>query len=251
MPDPDDERPNTERLVDVDLSHARVHAPDFEGARITDGWFRNANFSGNIEGLVINDVEVAPLVAAELDRRFPERMRLRPTDPLGFANAWDVIEEVWDTTVGRARQLPSRALDERVDDEWSFIETLRHLVHATDSWHRRMVLGMPAPYHEIGLAASGLGVSSDGELGTDPSATPSLDDVLAVRRGRMDDVAATMRALTAEELSRVCVPPNDLGWPREPHDVRSCLRVILNEEWEHSRYANRDLDVLTERNMAG
>ena len=26
-----------------------------------------------------------------------------------------------------------------------------------------------------------------------------------------------------------------------------CLHVILDEEWEHNRYANRDLDVLAAR----
>jgi hypothetical protein len=37
---------------------------------------------------------------------------------------------------------------------------------------------------------------------------------------------------------------------RNPHDpghsetVRSCLHVILSEEWEHLRYAIRDLDAI-------
>jgi len=29
--------------------------------------------------------------------------------------------------------------------------------------------------------------------------------------------------------------------------VRQCLLVILNEEWEHHRYAERDLDALQAR----
>ena len=27
-------------------------------------------------------------------------------------------------------------------------------------------------------------------------------------------------------------------------DVRACLHVILKEEWEHLRYASRDLDAI-------
>jgi DinB superfamily len=34
-------------------------------------------------------------------------------------------------------------LHESVGGEWSFIETLRHLVFATDSWIRRAILGDP------------------------------------------------------------------------------------------------------------
>ena len=35
------------------------------------------------------------------------------------------------------------------------------------------------------------------------------------------------------------------GAPRYP--VRKCLLIILNEEWEHRLYAERDLGVLAER----
>jgi len=32
--------------------------------------------------------------------------------------------------------------------------------------------------------------------------------------------------------------------PGRPETVRSCLHVILTEEWEHLRYAVRDLDAI-------
>src|SRR5690348_15303995 len=134
------------RLEDIDFSNARLHAPNFEGARITDGWFYNADISGDLEGLRLNGVEVAPLVTAELERRFPERAKLRAADPQGLAEAWEMIEERWRATTSRARRLPEPRLYERVDDEWSFVETLRHLVMATDCWLRRMVKGMDRPY---------------------------------------------------------------------------------------------------------
>jgi hypothetical protein len=233
------------RLEDADFSGARLHAPNFEGARITDGWFVGADISGDISGLRLNGVEVGPLVMAELERLFPERAKLRATDPDGLTEAWTMIEDVWESTVARARTLPPEVLAERVDDEWSFVETLRHLVMATDCWLRRMVKGMDRPYHPWGLAGSWL--SDPAAWGLDPAADPTLDAVLTVRRERMQEVREVICAATAEELGRVCNPAQSLGHPTRPHTVLECLHVILDEEWEHNRYAVRDLDLLEAR----
>src|SRR6202035_2805573 len=122
------------RLEDADFSGARLHAPNFQGTRITDAWLRDADVSGDIIGMRVNGVEIAPLVEAELDRRFPERRALRATDPQGLREAWAMIEELWASTLGQARGLEEPLLHERVDGEWSFVETLRHLIFATDCW---------------------------------------------------------------------------------------------------------------------
>ena len=233
------------RLDDADFSGARLRSPNFEGTRITDGWLRNADISGDLEGLRLNGVEVAPLVEAELDRRLPERVKLRAVDPEGFADAWAMIEGVWRTTVARARALPEALLFERVDDEWSFVETLRHLVFATDCWLLRTVRQVSRPYHPWGVAGSWL--TDPIRLGIDPDASPPVGDVLEVRRERMDAVKETIAALTPEELQRVCVPPASPGHPTEAHLVVHCLQTVLEEEWAHSQYANRDLNVLETR----
>src|SRR5271170_7847346 len=82
-----------------DFSHARLRSPNFEGTCITDGWLRGANISGDIAGMVVNDVEIAPLVEAELDRRFPDRVLLRAGDPRGIAEAWRCVTARWATTL--------------------------------------------------------------------------------------------------------------------------------------------------------
>jgi hypothetical protein len=228
------------RIEDADFSAARLHAPNFEGAKITDGWFYGADISGDLEGLRLNGVEVAPLVMAELERRFPERAKLRATDPDGLADAWVMLQDIWTATVTRARELPEQSLHERVDDEWSFVETQRHLVMATDCWLRRMVKGIDRPYHPWGLAGSWL--SDPASWGLEPDADPSLDEVLAVRRERMEEVQQAIAGATPEELARVCIPPEAPGHPTRPHTVLECLHVILAEEWEHHRYAVRDLE---------
>lgn len=205
------------RLADVDFSRARLHSPVFEGAKITDGEFWDADISGRMERLHINGVEIAPLVEAELNRRFPGRARLRATDPEGLAEAWVMIEQLWDTTVQRAQMLPESILHERVDADWSFVETLRHLILATDAWLGHMIRHESFPFHPWGLAGSWL--SDPRAIGLDPEAVPSWGAVLEVRRARMDMVGETIDALTPHELERVCIPPTR---PRTPGSRTRC-----------------------------
>ncbi|MGW0150803.1 DinB family protein [Micromonospora chersina] len=238
------------RFEGVDLSGAEFHTVDLSGAR-----FRGVDLSGvtmrgvdlvgvdihgEVENLTINGVDVGPLVEAELDRRYPERPRMRPTDPAGFREAWDIVERLWDETVERAARLRPELLHESVDGEWSFIETLRHLVFATDSWVRRAVLGDPSPWDPLDLPWDEMpdlpGVPRD------RAARPSLDTVLALRRDRMSTVRQVIEGLTDESLDGHTTPVEAPGWP-EPrsYPVRKCLLIVLNEEWQHRLYALRDL----------
>jgi hypothetical protein len=47
-----------------------------------------------IENVTINGVDIGPLVNAEVDRRYPDRAKMRPADPAGFKEAWDVVERL-------------------------------------------------------------------------------------------------------------------------------------------------------------
>src|SRR6476661_5638473 len=134
---------------DVDLRDRRLHDVDVRGAVLRGVQLDGVEIDGDVEGLTINGVEVRPLIEAELDRRYPDRVRMRPTDPAGFQEAWDVVERLWGQTVTRARGLDPGLLHESVDGEWSFIETLRHLVMATECWVHRAMLGDPAPWHPL------------------------------------------------------------------------------------------------------
>jgi DinB superfamily/Pentapeptide repeats (9 copies) len=237
--------PIAARVEDPDFSGVRFHGPNFENSVVTDGWFVNADFSGDVEGLRINGVEVHPLIEAELNRRSPERVLLRATDPKALAKTWTMLDAMWKTSISRARSLPEPWLYERVNEEWSFVETLRHMIMATDCWHGRMIRGEPHPYHRWGLAGSFL--TEPESLGLDVTATPSLDEVLVVRQEHFDDVGTTISSLTDAELERMCQPPSTPGHPNQPRTVLNCLHVILNEEWEHNGYVNRDLEILAER----
>ena len=231
------------RFRDVDLTGARFHLVDLTGVTIRGAAVLDVDISGEIRSLRVNGVDVAPLVEAELDRRYPERATMRPTDAAGFGQAWDVLERLWQQTVERARRLPPELLHERVEGEWSFVETLRHLLFATDAWVRRAILGEPSPWHPLDLPHDEM--PDRPGIPRDRDARPSLDEVLALRADRMATVGRVMADLSEERLAGTTEPVLQPGYPEsESFPVRECLQVVLNEEWEHRLYAERDLGVL-------
>jgi hypothetical protein len=236
------------RFTGVDLSGATFRDCDLRGVKIVDAWLTDVSVSGLIGNLRVNDVDVVPLVEAELDRQHPERVQLRAVASADDHRAmWATIERLWSETVERARRLPEPRLHERVDDEWSFTETLRHLVFGTDAWVGRSVLGHERPYSPLGLTYSGYPADQARALGVATDATPTLDEVLEVRVERM----ATVRGIIADLTDAGLEQSSDLapapGYPDESRTVRRCLGVVMREECEHRRYAVRDLSVLESR----
>ena len=171
---------------------------------------------------------------------------MRRTAAAGFREAWDVVERLWRGTVERAGRLRPELLHESVDGEWSFIETLRHLVFATDSWITRAILGNPSPWDALDLPWDEMPDTPG--VPRDRAARPSLDAVLELRRDRMSTVRRVVDDLTEESLAGHTEPVDAPGWPRpRSYPVRECLLIVLNEEWEHRLYAERDLDALETR----
>jgi len=226
----------------VSLRDARMTSVDLTGARMRGVELVDVQISGDVQNVIVNGVDIAPLVEAELDRRMPERAKMRPDDSDGFREAWAILERLWKGTVARAMTYPASALHESIDEEWSFIQTLRHLNFATAAWVGRMALGDPSPWHPLDLPwdqAPGW----DG-IPWDRDAQPTLDEVLTVRRDRQAMVRRLLESLTDDQLAAAvtCTEP---GWPRlENFALKQCLRIVLNEEWQHRLYAERDLDAL-------
>jgi DinB superfamily/Pentapeptide repeats (8 copies) len=230
-------------LRSVDLSGSRFRVVRMSGVVVHGAELDGVEIHGEIGSLTVNGVDVGPLVEAELDRRYPDRAKMRPTDAAGFREAWDLVEDLWDGTVQRARGLDPEALHVSVGGEWSFVETLRHLVFATDAWVRRVILGDPSPWHPVDLPWDEMPDMPG--IPRDRDARPSLDEVLELRRDRMATVREVVGGLTDESLGRHTEPVEGPGWPRPAsYPVRSCLLCVLNEEWEHRLYAERDLDAL-------
>jgi uncharacterized damage-inducible protein DinB len=228
----------------TDLTGARFTGVTFKDVTMRGVEIVNTTISGEVESLVVNGVDVAPLVEAELDRRQPDRVKFRPTTADGFREAWDLNERLWAATVDRARRLPEERLHESVDGEWSFVQTLRHLAFATQSWVGRCVLGIAQPWHPLSLPWDTMrprpGVPHDRD------ARPSLAEALALRHDAMGLMRRAVDGLTDEDLDAMTPPAVGPGWPDEgaSFPVRECLLVVLNEEWWHRQFAERDLAVL-------
>jgi hypothetical protein len=121
----------------------------------------DVEISGELQNVVVNGVDIAPLVEAELNRRTPEWAKMRPDDSDGYREA-----------------------------------------------------------------------------------RPSLDEVFTVRRERQAMVRHILESLTDAQLA-ADVTRIEPGRPQtENFPVKQCLRIVLNEEWQHRLYSERDLDKL-------
>jgi uncharacterized protein YjbI with pentapeptide repeats len=223
------------RFVGADLSGVVMRGVDVQGADIDAPWL----FDGD-SFLRVNGVDVVPFVDAELNRRFPGRADRRAGDPDGLRAAWAALERTWAATLERVAAMPAGTVDVSVGGEWSFAQTLRHLVFATDVWLRRAILEIDQPYHPLGQAdASAKDEGVDMSIFT--TVTPSYADVLEVRAARVAMVHDFLATVTPDDLAATRTNP----WaPEHPDTTLSCLHVILEEEWEHHRYAVRDLDAI-------
>lgn len=224
------------RFVRCDLGGAVIRGSAVGGLEVDDPWLGRPG-----ESLVVNGVDVVPLVDAELDRRFPGRSLRRASTAEGLKEAWEAVRTAWEAAVARAEALPAGSVDVQVQGEWSFAETLRHLVMATDAWLRVSVQGVPfaEAFHPHGLphaefAEDGFDVSGF----TDP---PSYAAVLAVRAERQAMVREHLAGLDDATLAE---PALHVWAPEVPRTVLQSLHTILAEEWEHLRYAVRDLAIV-------
>lgn len=223
------------RFIACDLSEVVVRGGEVAGMQVDSPWLLEGGGS-----FWVNGVDVVPFVDLELNRRFPGRELRRADDPVGLRAAWNALEHAWAATLDRARSMPEGTLDASVSDEWSFAQTLRHLVMATDTWLGKAVLQREQPYDPIGLANDDDG-SAAYDVSTFASGVPAFDEVLRVRSERQTMVRDYLASVTADELAQERRNPHD---PAHAETVLSCLHTILEEEWEHHRYAVRDLDAL-------
>ena len=170
----------------------------------------------------------------------------------GVRQAWAMIERMWGSTFERVSLLPEPVLHERVDDEWSFVETQRHLLFASDVWLRRNAVGDCGAWHRLGMPPDLRTGQPDAEgvlldSGIDVCATPSAAEVLDVRGEYLRFIRALVDDLEPGQLERraACNPP----WlsPTTPVPMRMCLEVVIREEWLHHGFAMRDLAVLEQR----
>src|SRR5579859_867372 len=182
------------RFVECDLSGVVMRGVNVEGADIDAPWLDGEG------SLRVNGVNVAAFVDAELNGRFPGRAGRHAADPDGLRAAWAALERAWPATIERAAAMPAGTVDVSVGGEWSFAQTLRHLVMATDMWLGRVILETEQPFHPIGLWYTGAG--EDGmDVSAFAAAVPLYAEVLQVRAGRVAMVRDFLAAVTPEMLA--------------------------------------------------
>jgi hypothetical protein len=218
----------------VNLEGATFRDVDLTGARFSHSRFADVVIDAEIDRLVVNGVDVTAYVN-ERDEWFALRSQIRPVDPSSMRAGWDAMTAAWAEAIERARELGEGPCQRSVDGEWSFVQTLRHLVFATDKWFTVPILG--GAFHAIGIPNSG---SADfGWPGVDVTVTPTLDDAVATWQDRsrllrqyLDDVDPTALTATVDVLENGTIA------------VRECIGVVFEEHFHHLRYALRDLDRL-------
>jgi len=207
---------------------------DLTGTRISHAWLVDVEVDALIERLVINGVDVTDVVNAG-DRWYPVRTMIRPTDATGMVAAWDELERLWAAAFALAESLPEGTPDRSVNDEFSLVHTIRHLVFAMDKWCTVPVLG--GAFHPSGLPNTGS--LNFGFPGLDLEATPSYEEMRTVRAERAAAFRTLVTGVTATDLTReVDVAENG------PHELLQCIHTVLEEEFWHLRYARRDLDLI-------
>ncbi len=215
----------------ADLRGARFRDVNLSDAKITHAWLVDVEIEAFVERIVINGVDVTAFVN-DHDRWYPLRAVLRAADPESMRAARAALDAAWAETIALAEGLPAPDVFVSVEGEWSFVQTLRHLVLAIDKWFTAPIL--EGSFHAFGLPNTG---SLDFPWpGLDLEAAPSLSDVLAVRAERLRGLREYLAGVTTDDLTRT-VDVLENG----PHLVRECISTVFEEEFWHNRYARRDL----------
>lgn len=140
-----------------------------------------------------------------------------------------------EATMLRATSFSDEELHRSVNDEWSTVDSLRHVVLIVDLWLSKAVLGEEDPFHPIALPPTFMPPKLPG-TSIDPEARPTFDQACEVLRGRLATVRTSVDTLTPEDLER----------PINAHakTVGGALNVLFTEMTAHNRFINRDLDII-------
>ena len=218
----------------ADLRGSIFRDVDLTGARISHARFVDVEIDATVERVVINGVDVTAYVH-ERDPWHPLRSMVDASTPEEMREAWAALEAEWAKTTARAGALPEDALHESVDGEFSFVQTVRHLVFAIDKWFTAPV---------VGGSFDPMGLPNTGSLefpwpGLDDASNPSSAEALAVLADRASSFRGFLASLEPQELARsLDVLENGTS------TLRECIYTVLEETFWHNRYALRDLTQL-------
>jgi hypothetical protein len=217
---------------DVNLAGARINNANFAGSRIHDANLADVAIDGcYVKGMTIDGVLVEPLIAAELDRRDPERRRLRMSDRHDPACVRSVLSHLATLRAVFCEQIRGASLEmltRRPDPEhWSAVEHARHLIFVEDMYLNRWILGNSAPRPKIGLLPSFLAGNPDyAVVGSEPST--DVEMLLATWGETCERILELAARLGVDDLRREI----EIADAR-PGTVGNALQIVAQHERDH------------------
>jgi hypothetical protein len=194
------------------------------------------SIDGVIDRFVVNGVDVTEYINSH-DRWYPLRNDLSPEDEVGIHSAWSRLVAEWDRLYALVADLSEDVPMRSIDGEWSLRDTLRHMLFVHDKWFN-WPLGGRRTFTAIGLPNTG---SQGGEWpGLDLSRDPTFDATLAERRVQVSSFGDFIEKLSLRELPEMSEILENGSVP-----TLVCFHAILEEEFEHLRYAWRDIEKAT------
>lgn len=161
----------------------------------------------------------------------PQRV---PVDPVAARASVAEVTRLLQTTIERASTFTEDERNQRVNDEWSAVESLRHVIFVIDIWVGKLMKGEDDPFHPIGMPPHFVGANSPQSI--DRDARPTFDQACEVMRGRLSTLRNFVDALTDNDLER----PN----PTHAKNLAGALGVVFDELTYHNAFMNRDLDLI-------
>jgi uncharacterized damage-inducible protein DinB len=191
--------------------NVNLHKAVFDDVNLGEATIRNANLENvsivdaNIRGLTLFGIRVDRLIEAELDRRDPDRVRLRmadPHDPQSVRAVMDHLDEVRSRFFDALKAADAETLVARPSaGKWSAIEQVRHLLFAEDLYLNRWILRNDEPWNQLGLLPAFLaGDPNYADVGS--QATSDLEAILAAWQEIHARTRAFVADLTPEKLRR-------------------------------------------------
>jgi len=220
---------------DVNLAEARIHNANLSNLTIEDAF---------IKGFTVSGFRIDQLIDAELDRRDPERVRLRMADCCDPECVRAVLQHLGEVRARFAeflRDADPRGLAVRPDPkQWSAVENLRHLIFAEDLYLNRWLLENDEPWCEHGLLPDFLANNPRyADVGGPPC--EDIDALLAAWNAIHARMMAFVATVTTEDLQR-STSSIDFG----QGIVGKILQTLAQHDLEHIRQAEAAVNKLVQ-----
>jgi hypothetical protein len=239
-------------FLDINLANARFENVNLSGTLFDNVYMAgatvsNANLQGfcvkdaYVAGMTVNGFSITELIDAEMDRRDPERLRLRikdTSDPQAVREMVARLEKLRNNFCSMLRSKKADVLALRpAPKEWSAIECVRHLVFAEDLYINREIQNNHQPLNPVGMLPDfALNDPQYADAGKDPAV--DLETVLAAWQKIHTVTRQFLAAVTSDELKRnVNTPGNNVS------TVGGVLQVMAQHDLIHIRQAEAALAV--------